>query len=95
MSENRRYNYPHSEAFGSLVAALRHERRLSSTDFARMIGVDRATLRRVEMGETAVTLERAAAIADAFELPLARFVATADRRVREARERRLRYQEGA
>ena len=61
-------------SFGDLIATFRSFDETSLADFAEVLGVEEAYLRDVEAGHEVVSVEEAAAWADAVDYPATEFV---------------------
>ena len=64
LAEKQRQN----EAFGSLLQDLRERRKWNRTDLAFECGLDRSTIRLLELGVRSPTLNTLIRVADAFGL---------------------------
>jgi AcrR family transcriptional regulator/DNA-binding XRE family transcriptional regulator len=75
MSEHDDPGTEHRSTLGGTVRSLRHARSLTLRDLAGLIGVSPATLSGIENGNTGVSSERVAHIADALGVPVERLFA--------------------
>lgn len=79
MSELDDAGTEHRSTLGGTVRSLRHGRDLTLRDLAGLIGVSPATLSGIENGNTGVSSERVARIAEALDVPVERlFVESSD-----------------